>query len=73
MSVYVCTWIVFFLSVSVSCVIHDVKVEMFDVYVLVVILNENKWYNLTVFDFPMGGINIFLGWGGEYSFYPINL
>ena len=30
------------LSVSVSCFNHDVKVEMFDVHVLVFILNENK-------------------------------
>ena len=30
------------LFVSVSCVNHDVKVEMFDVHVLVFILNENK-------------------------------
>ena len=60
------------LSVSVSCVNHDVKVEMFDVHVLVFILNENKLYNLIVF-FPMGGINILLGWGGEYYFYPIYL
>ena len=30
------------LYVSVSCVIHDVQVEIFGVYVLVVILNENE-------------------------------
>ena len=30
------------LYVSVSSVIHDVKVEIFDVDVLVVILNKNK-------------------------------
>ena len=30
------------LSVDVSCVNHDVKVEMFDLHVLVFILDENK-------------------------------
>ena len=58
---------------SVSCVIHDVQVEMFGLYVLVVIMNENELYNLYLFDFPMGGINILVGVGGEYSFYPIDL
>ena len=58
---------------SVSCVIHDVKVEMFGMFVLVVILNENEWYNLYLFDLTMGGINILVGMGGEYSIYPIYL
>ena len=52
---------------------HDVQFEMFGVFVLVVILNENEWYNWYVFYFPMGGINILVGMGGEYSFYPIDL
>ena len=43
---------------------------MFDVYVLVFIMNENKWYNLTVL-FPDGGGQNFVGVGGEYSFYLI--
>ena len=60
------------LSESVSSVIHDVKDEMFDVYVLVVILNENKLYSLTLFDFPMGGINILLGWGVNIPFLFIS-
>ena len=71
-----CTFVLGFyvgLYVSVSCVIHDVQVEMFGVFVLVVIQNENEWYNLYISDILMGGINILVGMGGEYSFYPIDL
>ena len=60
------------LSVGVSCVNHDVKVEMFDVHVLVFIMNDNKWYNLIVLFFD-GWDQHFVGMGGEYSFYPIYL
>ena len=57
---------------NVSCVNYDVKVEMFDVYVLVFILNENKWYSLIVL-FPYGWAQHFDGMGGEYYFYHIYL
>ena len=59
------------LSVSVSCVNHDVKVEMFYLYVLVFILNENKWYNLTVL-FPNGWDQDFVGIGGRELIFRLS-
>ena len=44
---------------------------MFGLFVLVVILNENELYNYYPFDFPMGGINILLGWGVNIPFIPL--
>ena len=52
---------------------HDLQVEMFGVFVLVVILNDNEWYNWYLFDSPMGVINILVGMGCEYYFYPSDL
>ena len=52
---------------------HDLQVEIFGLFVLVVIMIENEWYKWYVFDLPTVVINILVGMGGEYSFYLIDL